>query len=120
MKLSNRNLEVFMKGKRFFGCVVVLALIGSMASCVTGTYMSLHKGESAGILGSVNADFTITGSFRYRKVINTQAYMHLLTEAQKEYPGIIVDVRDISWAIGEGDSASNNYSYTAVGTVIRK
>ncbi|MCL2138261.1 MAG: hypothetical protein FWH41_01890 [Treponema sp.] len=104
-----------MKAMRLLGC---LALMGILGSCVTGQYMSLGRNDNAEILGSVSADFTITGSFRYRKVINTQAYMNLLAEAQKAYPGNI-DVRDISWAVGGGDSANNNYKYTAVGKVIR-
>jgi hypothetical protein len=43
-----------------------------------------------------------------------------LAEAGKKYPDILVDVRDISWVIGEGDSANNNYVYTATGKVVKK
>jgi hypothetical protein len=71
-------------------------------------------------LGTVKTIFIVTGSFRYRSVINTQAYINLLVEAEKKYPDILVDVRDISWAIGEGDSANNNYVYNATGKVIKK
>ena len=108
-----------MKGKRFLGCFVLLVLIGSLFSCTTGQYMTMRKSETADILGTVSTDFTITGSFRYRNVINNQAYIHLMEEAQKAYQGN-VDVRDISWAIGGGDSSNNNYQYNAIGTVIRK
>ena len=108
-----------MNKKRFFGCLVLLVLIGSLFSCTTGQYMTIRRGENEEILGTINADFTITGSFRYRKVINTQAYIHLMAEAQKVYEGNI-EVQDISWAIGEGDSANNNYRYTAIGKVVRK
>ena len=96
----------------------MLVLISCLFSCTTGQYMALHRNEEVEILGVVSTDFIITGSFRYKKVINTQAYIHLLTEAQKEYQGN-VDVRDISWAIGGGDSANNNYRYDAIGKVIR-
>ena len=116
---TNQNLEVFMKGKRVSVFFVMLVLIVCLFSCTTGQHMTLHRNENPEILGIVSTDFTITGSFRYKRVINTQAYIHLLTEAQKEYPGNI-DVRDISWAIGGGDSANNNYQYSAIGKVIRK
>ena len=81
--------------------------------------MALNRNEIVEILGTISTDFTITGSFRYRSVINTQAYIHLLAKAQKEYPGNI-DVRDISWAIGGSDAANNNYQYNAIGKVIRQ
>ena len=78
----------------------------------------MGKNENVEVLGTISTDFTITGSYRYKSVINTQAYIHLLAEAQKVYTGNI-DVRDISWAIGAGDSANNNYQYTAIGKVVR-
>ena len=106
-----------MNRKIIWVCFVLLVL-ACLSSCTTGQYMALHRGENAEILGTVSTDFTITGSFRYKKVINTQAYIHLLAEAQKEYSGNI-DVRDITWAIGGGDAANNNYQYAAVGKVIR-
>ena len=98
---------------------VLLVLIGCLFSCTTGQYMALSRNENAEILGTISTEFTITGSFRYKSVINTQAYIHLLAEAQKEYPGNI-DIRDISWAIGGSDTANNNYQYNAIGKVIRK
>jgi hypothetical protein len=42
-----------------------------------------------------------------------------LAEAQKEYSGNI-DIRDITWVIGEGSAPDNNYTYTAMGKVIRR
>jgi len=107
-----------MNGKKFLACFVLLALAVCLFSCTTGQYMTLNKNENVEVLGTVSVDFTITGSFRYRSVINTQAYIHLLAEAQKIYPGNI-DVRDISWAIGGGDSANNNYQYNAIGKVVK-
>jgi len=107
-----------MKIKSGLFYLVLFAVIACLFSCVTGQYMSLSKNENAEILGTVSTVFRVTGSFRYKKVINTQAYMSLLAEAQKVYPGNI-DVKDITWVIGEGDSENNNYRYTAVGKVIR-
>ena len=108
-----------MKAKKTLFCLVLSVLLVCLYSCTTGQYMTMGRNENAEVLGTVNAEFTISGSFRYRNVINTQAYIHLLAEAQKVYEGNI-DVRDISWAIGGGDSANNNYQYTATGKVIRK
>ena len=108
-----------MNAKKTLLPFILFASIVCLYSCTTGQYMSLSKNENIEILGTVSTDFTITGSFRYRSVINTQAYIHLLSEAQKEYPGNI-DVRDISWAIGSGDAANNNYQYNAIGKVIKK
>jgi hypothetical protein len=69
-------------------------------------------------LGVVQASFVITGSFRYRSVINNQAYIHLLAEAQEKYSDDI-DIRDITWAIGKM-LENNNYEYTAIGRVVKK
>jgi len=102
--------------------LMVLAAVlatGLLMSCTTGQYMTVKSVDNAEILGIIQTSFSITGAFRYRSVINTQAYMHLLAEAQKEYDGII-DVQDITWAIGKSDTVNNNYEYTAVGKVVRK
>jgi len=98
----------------------VIVLVGLLTSCTTGQYMTLRSSENVEILGTVQSTFNVTGAFRYRRVINTQAYINLLAEAEKKYPDILVDVRDISWAIGGGDAANNNYEYTATGKVIKK
>jgi hypothetical protein len=100
------------------GVFLVIALSCLVISCATGQYLTLKSNESVEILGTVQTTFSVTGSFRYRSVINTQAYINLLAEAEKKYPDILVDVRDISWAIGGGDSANNNYVYTATGKCI--
>ena len=105
-----------MKTKFMFLALVLLTT--ALISCTTGQYMALKNNENVEILGTIQATFNVTGSFRYRKVINNQAYMHLLAAAQKEHTGI-VDIRNITWAIGQSDTASNNYEYTAVGKVIK-
>ena len=108
-----------MNGKRIRFFILSPVLLVFLLSCATGQYMSMRSSEKADALGIVKTDFSITGSFRYRRAINSLAYMNLLAEAQKEYSGGI-DVRDITWAIGKSDTANNNFEYTAIGTVIRK
>jgi len=108
-----------MIGKKIRFLVLSSVLAFSLLSCVTGNYMNLRNSEKADTLGMVKTTFDVTGAFRYRRVINNLAYMNLLDEAQKEYSGII-DIRDISWAIGKSDTANNNFEYAAIGTVIRK
>ena len=99
--------------------IIPLALwTGVFISCTTGQYMTLKNNENVEVLGTIQTTFNVTSSFRYRKVINNQAYMHLLAAAQKEYAGNI-DIRDITWVIGPSDTANNNYEYTAVGKVIK-
>ena len=96
-----------------------LLLTALLASCATGDYLALKPPEHTEVLGIVQTTFNVTGSFRYRRTINTNAYISLMAEAQKQYPGIIVDIRDISWAIGQGDAPNNNYEYSAIGKVIK-
>ena len=105
--------------RRKLGVFLVMALAGLVTSCTTGSYMTLRNSEKAEYLGTVQTTFDVTGAFRYRKVINTQAYINLLAEAQKQFPDTLVDVCDISWAIGQGDSVNNNYAYSAIGKVIK-
>ena len=105
--------------KTKFGILSVMVLTGLLVSCVTGEYMAMKPHERAEVLGIVQSNFLITGSFRYRRSINRQAYISLMAEAQKQYPDVITDIRDISWAIGQGDAANNNYEYSAIGKVIK-
>jgi hypothetical protein len=107
------------KMKARCGIAVLVLLAVLLGSCVTGQYMQLKPAENAETLGAVQSTFVITGSFRYRSVINTQAYISLLAEAQTKYPDTNVDIRDISWAIGRQDSTNNNFEYNALGKVIR-
>ena len=105
-----------MKTKIF---LMVIFLTCFLVSCTTGQYMTLKSNEKAEVLGSVQSVFLVPGAFRYRQTINRQAYISLMAEAQKQYPDIIIDIRDISWAIGRGDAANNNYEYIAIGKIIR-
>ena len=102
------------------GILTVITITGMLASCVTGDYMIMKSLESVKVLGIVQTTFNVTGSFRYRSTINRNAYISLMTEAQRKYPEIIVDIRDISWVIGKGDTSNNNYEYSAIGKVIKK
>jgi hypothetical protein len=79
----------------------------------------MKPSENAEVLGLVQSTFYVTGAFRYRQTVNRQAYISLMVEAQKKYPDDIVDIRDISWVIGQGDAANNNYEYTAIGKVVK-
>lgn len=108
-----------MTGKKIGVGFLTVALVALLFSCTTGSYMTLKNSETVEILGTVHTTFAVTGAFRYRSVINNQAYINLLAEAQKEYSGNI-DIRDITWVIGEGSAPDNNYTYTAMGKVIRR
>ena len=106
-----------MKGKIRIAITGILA--ASMISCATGHYMELSKQDSAEVFGTVYSSFKITGAFRYRNTINRQAYITLLAEAQNKYPDMNIDIRDITWAVGQSDTANNNYEYTATGRIIK-
>jgi hypothetical protein len=98
---------------------LVIIVSGLFVSCATGQYMELKPSENAEILGTVQTAFMVNGSFRYRSTINTQAYIYLLAEAQRQFPDTTVEIRDIIWAMGSADTANNNFEYTAIGKVIR-
>jgi hypothetical protein len=106
--------------KTKLGIFSVILLTGLLVSCVTGEYMAMKPKENAEVLGTIHATFFVPGAFRYKSTINRQAYISLMAEAQKQYPDTIVDIRDISWVIGQGDVANNNYEYSAIGKVIKK
>ena len=107
-----------MKTKLGFCSVVLLVVL--FVSCVTGQYMEQKQPDNAQVLGAIQSTFYVTGAFRYRRTINMQAYINLLAEAQKQYPDTMIDIRDISWVIGQSDAANNNYGYTAIGKVIKR
>ena len=106
--------------KTRLGIFSVIVITGLLVSCVTGDYMAMKSSENAAVLGIVQTTFNVTGSFRYRHTINRHAYISLMAEAQKQHPDIIVDVRDISWAIGQADTSNNNYEYSAIAKIIKK
>ncbi|MDR2477769.1 MAG: hypothetical protein LBD48_00495 [Treponema sp.] len=104
--------ELFVSAPALLLCVMLV-------SCVTGQYLSMKAAETAEVMGTVQSVFVVNGSFRYRSVINSQAYLSLLAEAHRKYPGVEVDIRDISWVIGRQFDTPNNYEYTAIGKVIK-
>jgi len=106
-----------MKAK--FVVFLVILITGLFVACTTGSYIAMKPSEQAEVLGTVQSTFHVTGSFRYRNVINQQAYISLMAEAQRHYPDVLVDIRDISWAIGGGDTSNNTYEYSAIGKVIK-
>jgi hypothetical protein len=97
---------------------LMAALGGLLVSCATGQYMQLKQAENMEVLGSVQSTFAVNGSFRYRSTIDRQAYITLLAEAQKKYPDVSVDIRDISWVIGK-QLDPPNYEYLALGKVVK-
>jgi len=103
-----------------FEILSVILITGLLVSCVTGDYMAMKPSENVEVLGIVQTTFNVTGSFRYRSTINRHAYISLMAEAQRQYPEINIDIRDISWAIGKGDASNNNYEYSAIGRVTKK
>jgi len=105
--------------KTRLGILSAILLIGLLGSCATGNYMTMKASERTEVLGMAQTTFNITGAFRYRRAINSHAYISLMAEAQKQYPDINVDVRDISWVIGQADTANNNYEYSAMGKIIQ-
>jgi hypothetical protein len=106
-----------MKAKWEFFSILVLTTL--LISCVTGQYMEMKPAENVEVLGTIQTTFYVNGSFRYRRTINSQAYITLLTEAQKQFHDINIDIRDISWVIGRQIDASNNYEYSAIGKVVK-
>jgi len=97
----------------------ILLLTGILFACATGEYMQMNPSEHAEVLGIVQTTFNVTGAFRYRSTINKHSYISLMAQAQQQYPGLNIDIRDISWAIGGGDAANNTYEYSAIGKVIK-
>ena len=93
--------------KANLGILTVIIITGMLVSCVTGDYMTMKSSESLEVLGIVQTTFNVTGSFRYRSTINRHAYISLMAKAQMQYPEIMVDIRDISWAIGKSDTSNH-------------
>ncbi|MCL2478149.1 MAG: hypothetical protein FWF22_01515 [Treponema sp.] len=106
--------------KMKLGFLAVIVLTSLAVSCATGEYMPMQASEQSAVIGNVQSTFLVTGAFRYRSTINREAYITLMAEAQKKYPDQNVDIRDISWVIGQGDAANNNYEYIAIGKVIKE
>ena len=106
--------------KRTICILTVLIITVFAASCVsTGEYMLLNDGET--VIGTVQSSFAYRTSFfsmkKIQKGVNTQAYIQLLTAAEKKYSGGI-DIRDIMWVTGRSIDGQNT-EISATGKVIR-
>ena len=106
--------------KKLSFALMTLLIMGLSASCTsTGQYMSLSKDET--VIGTVQANFVVRSTVFMSKSgkdsVNTQAYIHLMEEAGKKYPGII-DIRDIVWVSGEPVD-NENTEVSAAGKVIQ-
>ena len=100
--------------------LAVLLLTTLAVSCSsTGQYMAMSRDETA--IGSVQSTFVVRSSLFFLKsakdAVNTQAYIHLMEEAGKKYPGSI-DIRDIVWVTGQSVDTQNT-EVSATGKVVQ-
>ena len=100
--------------------LAVLLLTTFAVSCAsTGQYMALSKDET--VIGSVQSTFVVRSSLFFlqsaKDAVNTQAYIHLMEEAGKRYPGNI-DIRDIEWVTGRSVD-NQNTEVSATGKVVQ-
>ncbi|GHV50927.1 hypothetical protein AGMMS49579_05330 [Spirochaetia bacterium] len=69
------------------------------------------------VIGNVHVSFVAPDTWFTKDAINTQAYIKLLDEAEKKFPGD-VDIRDIIWTTGMVVKWPNKEIF-ATGRVIR-
>jgi hypothetical protein len=110
MKLGKKQVWVFM----------VSLIVGLAVSCAsTGQYMALSNDET--VIGHVESTFVVRSSLFFmqsaKDAVNTQAYIHLMEEAGKRYPGNI-DIRDIVWVTGQSTD-NQNTEVSATGKVVQ-
>ncbi|GHV62960.1 hypothetical protein AGMMS49587_11410 [Spirochaetia bacterium] len=78
--------------------IFFVMVIGLMVSCASiGQFMPSLATDA--VIGNVQVVFVTRDSWFTRNAINTQAYIKLLEEAGKKFPGNI-DIRDIIWTTG--------------------
>jgi hypothetical protein len=120
--MSSEFVEVFMRIRKKLVVVFMVALIAGLAvSCAsTGQYMPLTKGET--VLGTVQSTFVVRSSFfsmrSVKDTVNTQAYIHLMESAERKYPNINFDIRDIVWVTGKSVD-NQNTEISASGKVVQ-
>jgi len=100
--------------------LAVLLLTTFAVSCMsTGQYMALSNNET--VIGHVESTFVVRSSLFFmqsaKDAVNTQAYIHLMEEAGKRYPGNI-DIRDIVWVTGQSTD-NQNTEVSATGKVVQ-
>ena len=106
--------------KKVMIALIAMLIIGMAASCAsTGQYMSLSKDET--VIGTAQATFAVRSTVFMSKSgkdsVNTHAYIHLMDEAGKKFPGG-VDIRDIVWVTGKSVD-NENTEVSATGKVIQ-
>jgi hypothetical protein len=107
-------------GKRLVLVLFASLILGMMASCTsTGQYMPLSNNET--VIGNVQSTFVVRSSLYFLKsakeMVNTEAYIHLMEEAGKRFPGN-VDIRDIVWVTGRSVD-NQNTEISATGKVVQ-
>jgi len=100
--------------------LAVLLITALASSCATsGMYMALSNNET--VIGNAQATFLVRSSFfSFKSVkdnVNTQAYIHLLEEANENFDGNI-DIRDIVWVTGRS-VGHDSTEVSATGKVVR-
>ena len=81
--------------------------------------MPLSNNET--VIGSAQATFAVHSSLFFlqstQDAVNKDAYIHLMQEAGRRYPGNI-DIRDIDWVTGQSLD-NQNVEISANGKVVR-
>ncbi len=102
--------------------IAVLLFAVALSGCVStkGEKMSMTEAErqSYEVLGTVVKDMSVNHIFNNDERLESQAYVLLLKEAQKNYEGDI-DVRDIKFVPKTQWILFNSEKYTVYGKVIR-
>lgn len=102
--------------KRIFIIFFVMVVIMLMISCASiGQFMPSLSTDA--VIGNVHVSFVAPDTWFTKDAINTQAYIKLLDEAEKKFPGD-VDIRDIIWTTGMVVKWPNKEIF-ATGRVIR-
>ena len=107
-------------GEKLMFAMMVLLIMGMSASCASsGQYMTLSTDET--VIGTVQANFAVRSTALMSKsgkdAVNMQSYIHLMSTAGKQFPGII-DIRDIVWVTGKTVDHENT-EISATGKVIQ-
>jgi len=120
MEIVN-NFGGFMNARKNSGLVFLVMLIAGLSvSCASsGQYMPLSNNEA--VIGTVQSDFVVRSSLFFlpsaKDAVNTQAYIHLLEEANKKFNGNF-DIRDIVWVTGRSVD-NENTEISATGKVVQ-
>jgi len=110
-----------MKTKKIISVLLFIMLIAGLSvSCASsGHYMPLSNNEP--VIGTIQANFVVRSSLFFlqsaKDTVNTQAYIHLMEEANKKFNGIF-EIRDIVWVTGRSID-NENTEVSATGKVVQ-